>query len=297
MKKRDLFLPQLFSILIIATLLVGFDFTPAACSETGEVKTVFIKDGESFDFIYIPAGSFLMGSDLSDADRDSTEWPAHAVKISKGFWLLKNEVTQSQWQSIMKTNPSYFKNRSDAGNEDSPLDNPGGDTQKYHSGRDNCPVENVSWYDCEKFMAAINSKEVGIFRLPTEAEWEYACRAETRTSYYWSDSIDEKYFWYMDNAYNKPQAVCSKLPNKWGLHDMSGNMSEWCADWGKSPYDRSGETVCDPKGEPVGEYKVVRNGNWAIRAVHSRSARRSLMKPNDKDMYTGFRIVWEPAGK
>ncbi|HOT77723.1 MAG TPA: SUMF1/EgtB/PvdO family nonheme iron enzyme, partial [Candidatus Wallbacteria bacterium] len=116
MKKRDLFLPQLFSILIIATFLVCFDFTPAACSETGEVKTVFIKDGESFDFIYIPAGSFLMGSDLSDADRDSTEWPAHAVKISKGFWLLKNEVTQSQWQSIMKTNPSYFKNRSDAGN-------------------------------------------------------------------------------------------------------------------------------------------------------------------------------------
>lgn len=260
---------------------------------TGEVKTVYIKDGESFDFVFVPAGSFLMGSELSDPDRDASEWISHRVDITKGFWLQKSEVTQDQWQSVMNSNPSYFKNRSDMGDEESPLDNPG-DTQKYHSGRGGCPVERVSWLDCEKFIAVLNSKEAGIFRLPTEAEWEYACRAGSQTSYYWGDGIKGDYLWHMDNAYNKPQAVCRKLPNEWGLFDMSGNMAEWCSDWNEKTHDRRGMQISDPAGPEEGEYKIIKDGSWAVRAQYCRSASRSMQKPEAKDMYTGLRLVWQP---
>lgn len=260
---------------------------------TGEVKTVYIKGGESFDFIFVPAGSFYMGSELSDPDRNSSEWISHKVHITKGFWLQKSEVTQDQWQSVMNSNPSYFKNRSDMGDEESPLDNPG-DTQKYHSGRGGCPVERVSWFDCEKFIAVLNSKEVGIFRLPTEAEWEYACRAGSQTSYYWGDNIKGDYLWHMDNAYNKPQAVCRKLPNEWGLFDMSGNMAEWCSDWNEKTHDRRGMQISDPAGPEEGEYKIIKDGSWAVRAQYCRSASRSMQKPDAKDMYTGLRLIWQP---
>lgn len=290
---RAVILAVVFVIILYQNFI---DIRPAYCAEnTGEVKTVFIKGGESFDLVYIPAGSFLMGSDMSDADRSPSEWPRHKVDISRGFWMMKNEVTQAQWESVMGSNPSYFKNDYSAGREDSPLDNPGGDTQKYHSGRDGCPVERASWNDCEKFIAALNSKEVGIFRLPSEAEWEYACRAGSDTAFYWGDAPDDKYLWYMDNAYNKPQMVCQKQPNAWGLFDMSGNISEWCADWNEPVRERTGAEAVDPKGPRMGDYKIVRGGNWAVNANNSRSAGRSMQKPADGDMYTGFRLIWEPA--
>lgn len=283
-----------FFILLSSVYLLLSVQSVLHAQSTGEVKTVYIKDGESFDFVFVPAGSFLMGSELSDADRNASEWISHKVDITKGFWLQKSEVTQDQWQSVMNSNPSYFKNRSDMGDEESPLDNPG-DTQKYHSGRGGCPVERVSWFDCEKFIAALNSKEVGIFRLPTEAEWEYACRAGSKTSYYWGDGIKGDYLWHMDNAYNKPQAVCRKLPNEWGLFDMSGNMAEWCSDWNEKTSDRSGMQITDPAGPAEGEYKIVKDGSWAVRAQHCRSASRSMQKPDAKDMCTGLRLIWHPG--
>lgn len=272
--------------------------TAAYCAEsTGEVRTVTVKGGESFDFAYIPAGSFLMGADPSDPDAETSEWPRHTVVISHGLWMLRNEVTQSQWESVMGSNPSYFKNDPGAGREDSPLDDPSGDTQKYHSGRAGCPVERVSWNDCEKFITALNSKEVGVFRLPSEAEWEYACRAGSEKAYYWGDAPAGRCLWHMGNAYNKPQMARQKEPNAWGLFDMSGNIAEWCSDWNGPVGERTGAAAVDPKGPPSGDYKVVRGGSWAVRASHSRSASRSAMKPSESDMYTGLRLVWEPPAQ
>ncbi len=298
--KKSMFLSAsfaLFLFFIFTFFILSRGLLYAAEHNTGEVKTVYIKNVTSFDFVYIPPGNFIMGSELSDPERDSSDWPAHEVKISEGFWLMKNEVTQSQWRSVTGSNPSYFKNKYVEGGEESELDNPCGDNQKYHSGRDGCPVERVSWHDCVKFIAALNSTETGIYGLPAEAEWEYACRAGSNTSYYWGESPEGNYFWYMDNAYNKPQAVCIKLPNGWGLYDMSGNASEWCSDWAENVYERSGAPAVDPPGPPKGEYKIVRGGNWAVRSQYSRSAARSMQKPENGDMYTGLRLIWRPVLK
>jgi len=268
---------------------------PGAAATTGEVRTVVIPGITSFDFIRIPAGSFKMGSGLSDPDHSAAEWPEHSVEITNGFWIGKYEVTQDQWESVMKSNPSYFKNKSEDPREYSALDDPTGDTQKYHTDRSNCPVDRVSWNDCQAFAAALSSKEVGLFRLPTEAEWEYACRAGSTAAFYWGDAPDNDYFWNSSNACNKIQQVGLKKPNSWGLYDMSGNVAEWCSDWSEPARDRSVETVRDPKGPEKGEYRIVRGGSWGINASYARSARRTGEKPEEKNMYTGLRLVWEPA--
>jgi len=284
----------IFVSALIAVSLLGLIYaSPVYAQATGEVKTITVTGCDSFDFVWIPAGTFEMGSPLSDADHTPAEWPAHKVTISKGFWLGKTEITQDQWESVMKANPSCFKNKNDENAQNSALDDPSGDSQKYYSDRNSCPVENVSPADCDRFIAVLNSKEVGIFRLPSEAEWEYACRAGSASSFYWGDAPDGEYFWYMDNACNKPQAVRMKKPNAWGLYDMSGNISEICADWFESAASRPDGTI-DPIGPDKGEYKVVRDGNWSVRSEASRASRRSMMKINDKDMYTGLRLAYRP---
>ena len=199
--------------------------------------------------VYIPAGAFMMGSPDTEKDRQANEGPQHKVTITQPFYMGMYEVTQAQWQAVMGNNPSSFK---------------GG----------NLPVEHVSLIDCYSFVEKLNTLSQGIFRIPTEAEWEYACRAGTTTRFYWGDDNDysqiSQYAWYGSNSSNKIHNVGTKLPNTWGLFDMSGNVWEWCLDW-YSGYTSDNQT--DPKGPETGTYNLLRGGGHEY-AKECRSAYR-----------------------
>ena len=177
------------------------------------------------EFVWIPPGEFRMGSTSSEANNN--ERPVTEVRISAGFWLGKYEVTQSEWESVMDSNPSRF------------------------SGCPRCPVERVSWEDVQGFIRRLNSQEGReVYRLPTEAEWEYAARAGTAGDRYGNlDAIA----WYGENSGNRTQPVGGKTPNAWGLHDMLGNVWEWVEDWYG---DYPGGSVTDPRGPGSGSLRV-----------------------------------------
>ncbi|MBW2406661.1 MAG: formylglycine-generating enzyme family protein [Deltaproteobacteria bacterium] len=194
-------------------------------------------------FVLIPAGSLTMGSRLSPGEvtrryGGKAEWykdeqPPHPVEITRPFYLQTTEVSQAQWKRIMGNNPSRFE---DCG--------------------DDCPVEKVSWNDAQKFIEELNQMEdINKYRLPTEAEWEYACRAKTETAYSFGDEVDKlgEYAWYGDNSGGKTKPVGKKKPNAWGLYDMHGNVWEWVQDrYGDYPTG----PIPDPKGPDKGEYRV-----------------------------------------
>ena len=215
-------------------------------------------------FVKIPGGSFQMGSN----DGDSNEKPVHKVTI-RPFYMMTTEVTQGMWKKVMGNNPSNFKG-------------------------DNLPVERVSWNDCQAFLKKLNSKYPGkTYRLPTEAEWEYACRAGTTTKYYSGnrDSDLGRVGWYRGNAGSKTHPVGQKSPNSWGLYDMHGNVYEWCSDWyGDYP---SG-SMTDPQGPSSGKYRVLRGGSWSSGAYYCRSAIRYYSPPSSTYNIYGFRIVFSP---
>jgi len=214
---------------------------------------VEITNSIGMKLVYIPAGQFLMGgpSDeiVSDFDRD--ESPQHHVKISKGFFIGGYEVTQGQYKAVMDKNPSKFK------------------------GDDNLPVEQVNWNDATEFCRKLSQKEGKIYRLPTEAEWEYTCRAgtQTRFSFSGSDSGLNDYGWCSSNSNNHTHPVGQKKPNGFGLYDMHGNVWEWCQDWhGENYYSSS--PAFDPQGPTSGKYRVLRGGSWFYPPLYCRSASR-----------------------
>jgi formylglycine-generating enzyme required for sulfatase activity len=218
-------------------------------------------------FAFCPAGSFTMGSPSSEEGRSGKENQALAT-MSKCYWVAKTEVTQAQWQAVMGTNPSGFKG-------------------------DDLPVENVSWSDVQEFIAKVNARGVipGVWKmvLPTEAQWEYACRAG-ETGPYSGGSI-EQLAWYDEKSEKQSHPVGTKKPNAWGLHDMHGNVWEWCADWHD---DRlSGGT--DPNGASSGVYRVLRGGSWNHDAAHCRAAFRSWHFPNSRSNELGFRPALVPS--
>jgi formylglycine-generating enzyme required for sulfatase activity len=225
------------------------------------------------EMVLIPAGTFTMGSPSNEKDRDSDEGPQHRVTISKDFYIGKYEVTQAQWKAVMGSNPSARKG-------------------------DNLPVEQVSWDDCQAFIQKLNSMALGVgtFRLPTEAEWEYACRAGTTTRLYWGDDPNYSqiggYGWYWANSAGRNHPVGEKLPNAWGLFDMSGNVWEWCQDW-YGPYP-SGAQV-DPTGPQSGLYRVWRGGGRGDGAVYFRSARRLGDYHDSWYSSVGCRVVLAPG--
>ncbi len=220
------------------------------------VVAVDLGGGVMLDLVLIRPGKFLMGSENGDSD----EKPVHEVTISRSFYLGKYEVTQAQWEAVMGSNPSCFKGAT-------------------------LPVEQVSWEDCQKFIEKINSKGVGTFRLPTEAEWEYACRAGTTGGY--AGNLDEM-AWYDKNSGDMTHPVGTKKANPWGLYDMHGNVWEWCQDW-YGPYP--GSAVQDPKGAAGGSYRVARGGCWYHDARICRSAARAGGSPSSRHYNLGFRLV------
>lgn len=234
--------------------------------EAGTPKSLEIK-GKTYVFRYCPAGKFMMGSPEDEPDRQDGE-RRREVTLTKGFWLLETEVTQTLWESIMEENPSYFAPKG-AGYSDVAAK----DTSDF-------PVDQVNWIDCKDFIAKLNEGGFApdglAFRLPTEAEWEYACRAGTTEAYACGGlGVLSEYAWHMDNSANHTNKVKRKLPNPWGLHDMCGNVAEWCEDaLGQTTY----ETV-DPKGatpDPTEKviYRVLRGGCWGDPPHFCRSAHR-----------------------
>ena len=209
----------------------------------------------------IPAGEFVMGAEEDD---DS---PPHRVRLTKPFYLGICQVTQREWQAVMGKNPSHFKG-------------------------DDRPVEEVSWDDCQKFIGALNHREnIWKYRLPTEAEWEYACRASSTTRYCFGDSAAQlgRYAWFDDNSGDETHPVGTKAPNAWGLHDMHGNVWEWCEDWYDDDYSK-GE-VSDPQGPSDGSYRVYRGGSWSDVAEDCASAFRLFNTPSNRLHLLGLRLA------
>jgi formylglycine-generating enzyme required for sulfatase activity len=241
--------------------------------------------------LWIAPGTFTLGSPAAEVDRSTNEGPQTVVTISRGFLLGKYPVTQADYQAVVGTNPSYFTSASGY------ID----DLTR--------PVEQVSWNDATNYCVLRTQQEraAGLFgndhayRLPTEAEWEYACRAGSTTSFYYGDDPSytnlAAYAWYGaysgGNSAGMTHSVGQKLPNAWGLYDMAGNVEEWCQDW-YGPYP--GGSATDPQGAESGTYRVLRGGGWGSAPGDCRSAwRGDSANPTDTDFSVGFRVVFAPT--
>ncbi len=238
--------------------------------------TVDLSKGVKLEMVLIPAGEFLMGSPDSDKDTFPFDKPQHRVRISKPFYLGKYLVTQEQWAAVMGNNPSEFKGPKN-------------------------PVETVSWDDCQEFLGKLNTKSVaggGKFQLPSEAQWEYACRAGSKTRYCFGDDETRlgEYAWYDKNSGYTTHPVGEKKPNAWGLYDMHGNVWEWCQDWLKDGYYTESQ-VDDPTGAATSSSRVHRGGSWFDPAWYCRSASRSKLLPGHGSLYLGLRVSLVPVDK
>ncbi len=238
----------------------------------GEIVTVLLRPGSEMKFAWVPPGTFLMGSPASELQREDDE-TQHRVTLTKGFYLGTHQVTQAQWWAVMGNNPSEFKG-------------------------DALPVENVSWDDCQEFVKRLGQKTSKRFRLPTEAEWEYACRAGTTTPFHFGETISTDQANY-DGNYTYGQGKKGDFreittpggsfpANAWGLHDMHGNVLEWCQDW-FGPYPK--EDQKDPVGSNTGIARVLRGGSWFNDPRNCRSACRSRVDPGVSDDDCGCRLL------
>lgn len=222
-------------------------------------------NGIKYNMVWVDGGTFRMGATPEqDSDAYSDEKPVHSVTLSS-YYIGKTEVTQALWKVVMGNNPSYFKG-------------------------DNLPVEDVSWNDCQAFIRKLNSLTGQNFRLPTEAEWEFACRGgnNSRGYKYSGSNYIDNVAWYRDNSGGKTHSVATKLPNELGIYDMSGNVWEWCSDW--KGYYSSGAQI-DPKGPYDGSSRVHRGGSWNCVAGICRSFTRDLYGPYGHSGTFGLRLV------
>jgi formylglycine-generating enzyme required for sulfatase activity len=210
------------------------------------------------EFVWVPTGEFMRG--FSGGDED--EQPVRKIRI-KGFWMGRYEVTQREWKTIMNNNPAEFKKG------------------------DDYPVEHISCDDVQSFIKLLSEKNGNRFRLPTEAEWEYACKAGTQ---------DQRYgelgdiAWFKENSNDTTHPVGQKNPNTWGLYDMLGNVYEWCQDWYEKTY-YEGSPSLNPPGPSSGSFRFIRGGNCYNEAEGVRAANRSGLEPSDKNSVLGFRLA------
>ena len=259
-----------------AFILQMIFFCVARITFSGEPIDSWTDQFSGIRFVKIPAGQFEMGSPVSEQQRNPDEI-IHRVAISHSFYLGEHEVTQSQWKRVMGNSPSNF----------------------HKCGRD-CPVEKINWYQVNQFITSLNQHGNAVFRLPTEAEWEYACRAGSQTPFSTGEKLttaDANYdghYPYTKFPKGKNRGATSPVgsysPNAWGLFDMHGNVWEWTSDF-YCPY--SNKEVVDPKSVCVSKYKVIRGGSWYFGADSARCALRYTHEPHDSGFSLGFRIVAE----
>ena len=234
-------------------------------SLTGNTITIPVKDGISIDMIRVEAGTFTMGATAEMKNPNDDEKPTHRVTLTNDYYIGKYEVTQALWQAVMGKKTSKFK---------------------WY----NLPVEQVSWDACQKFISKLNRITGKTFRLPTEAEWEYAARGGNKSrGYQYSGSNNlSDVAWYGDNSGNKTHAVGTKQPNELGIYDMSGNVREWCQDW-YGVYSSSSQV--NPTGANSGSYRVFRGSSWLGSAWGCRSCFRSYNSPDYRGSDLGLRLV------
>ena len=233
-----------------------------------------LHQGVSLEMVLIPAGTFMMGSPESEEGRHKNE-TQHEVTLTKPFYIGKYEVTQEQWEAVMGKNPI-----------DTPVEL--FCDIRIHTEGVNLPVMDVSWENCQEFIKKLNAKTDGGYRLPTEAEWEYACRAGTTTAYSVGAKITPQDANYRGLNIDKPVAVGSYKPNAFGLYDMHGNLFEWCEDW-YGDYPAGAAT--DPKGPGTGIYRVWRGGSFVDLGSKARSSYRISYSPTTRNSTDGFRLA------
>jgi len=273
--------------IILSSLVLAFvagcatippEYQEKISGDFGPSQGDVILNSIGMKLVYIQAGDFMMGSGLSpsqvssqfggNADWYKDEHPQHKVKISEGFWMGQTEVTQAQYRAVMDTNPSNFKG-------------------------DNNPVEQVNWSDAMEFCKKLSQKEIGrTYTLPTEAQWEYACRAGTSTVFSFGNSESSlgDYAWYKSNSNDKTHPVGQKRPNDFGLYDMHGNVWEWCRDWYDSGYYNK-NIITDPENTQGDSNRVLRGGCWDHPPVYFRSAERARFDTDSRYNNSGFRVV------
>jgi len=245
----------------------------------GEQLVVVSEDNIPDEMVLINGGTFLMGSPIDERGRSNNEGPQRQITVSS-FFIGKFPVTQAEYQEVTGTNPSTFKGQ-------------------------NLPVEEISWFDAVEFcnkrsilegltpayiITGSNVqwiRDANGYRLPTEAEWEYACRADTQTPFYSGNSVNDA-GWHSGNSGRRTNPVGEKQPNSWGLYDMHGNVLEWCWDW---LGDYTGNSQTDPQGPSSGTSRVYRGGCWRFESHQLRSAYRFGNNPNLRTFFTGFRLV------
>ncbi len=261
---------------ITATLSV---LTLAGCSGEPELKPEWTEPVTGMEMVLVPAGTFMMGSPEDEIGHEPGE-TLHEVGLSRPFYLGKYEVTQAQWLQVMGENPSHFQDC------------------------DDCPAEQMSWWQAESFVRRLSELSGESFRLPTEAEWEYACRAGTTTPFATGDNLTTEQANY-DGRYPYPgfeagvyrartTPAGSFAPNAWGLYDLHGNVWEWLAD---RYCDYSDGPVTDPLGECGSELRVIRGGSWYFNADSARCGVRYTHRPQDVGVSLGLRVVREIEGK
>lgn len=253
--KRLILATLSFTFVYFITINLVFADESPSNAKAGDI---WIEPVTGMEFVWVPGGCFMMGSQSGE----SCEMPVHNVCLD-GFLIGKYEVTQEQWIKIMGDNPSEFKNC-------------GG----------NCPVESVSWYDCQAFIKKLGGK----FSLPTEAQWEYAARSGGRNEIYSGGKDIEQVAWYSKNAKTKTQQVGTKASNGLGIFDMSGNVWEWCQDWRGSYLSNE---VKNPTGPSAGSYRVIRGGACYGMPSWVRTTNRGRFYPEFRYLLTGFRLVYQ----
>ena len=247
-----------------ATTSSGFSLTSSVSSGSNEIS-IPVKNGITIDMVKVEAGTFMMGATSEMQNPYDGEKPVHQVTLTNDYYMGKYEVTQALWKAVTGKNPSHFKG-------------------------DDLPVEQVSWKDCQKFISKLNSMTGRKFRLPSEAEWEYAARGgkKNRGYQYSGNSNISDVAWYTDNSGRKTHPVGMKQSNELGLYDISGNVWEWCQDWYGS-YVGSSQT--NPSGAVSGSNRVLRGGSWYCNAKFCRSSYRNSGTPDFRYGSLGLRLV------
>jgi len=286
---------RILGIAVVLGLVGALSVMMAQEVKPGKVEVIDLGKDVKLEMVLIPAGKFKMGftkkeladlkvgfqeelkkelkkelgkEELDDVDLImSFQGKQHEVTLTKPFYMGKHEVTQEQWEAVMGNNPSTRTKGA------------------------KLPVTDVSWEECQEFIKKLNAKTDGGYRLPTESEWEYACRAGTSTAYSFGDKITPKDANYWDSKIRKPVVVGSYKPNAFGLYDMHGNVWEWCENWYG---DYPAGAVTDPKGPATGKYRVLRGGSFLSYVSKDRSSFRNDLTPSYRFSDFGFRLARTP---